>query len=414
MQCAVGVGSTSGCSASGDGEDLTVEVSDLGPNTPVTLRTQLDMRQPPVGNKRLWAQPLDSVLGTSLPVLLIILGLAALAAWAGSRAAASAKEKTPPFPLMYAPPEGIGPAQGAYLLTEKVQRHGFVASLMESGEKGVTHLALQDKSWTVEGLQKADGVVDDVTRSVLSSLSIGGGGGSFTAKRTSVAAGKKLTSALEAYESATKSWASSTGLIKSSGLGAMGGFLVVVSFLAAFVLPLANAAVPLSVFALVPGLFGIFAIGLLKPGLEHGPHSGRPRPVVQDRRLPPDPVDTVGGGAVRLLRPQGALHRLPSVGGRVRLRRRLGGQVPHRGGRGAAAADVRLQCRRRLDHQHWGTGDMVSHIVTDFDSTLDSAVASYEATQRSSSSGGGSGFSGGGGGGFSGGGGGGGGGGGSW
>ena len=53
------------------------------------------------------------------------------------------------------------------------------------------------------------------------------------------------------------------------------------------------------------------------------------------------------------------------------------------------------------------TGDYVNSMVSDFSSTVDSAISSYNATQSSSSSGGG-------GGGFSGGGGGGGGGGGSW
>jgi uncharacterized membrane protein len=46
-----------------------------------------------------------------------------------------------------------------------------------------------------------------------------------------------------------------------------------------------------------------------------------------------------------------------------------------------------------------GTGVLVSSMVSDFDSTVSSAISSYQATQTSSSSSGGGGFSGGGGGG---------------
>jgi len=45
------------------------------------------------------------------------------------------------------------------------------------------------------------------------------------------------------------------------------------------------------------------------------------------------------------------------------------------------------------------TGNYVNQMVDSFDSTVSSAISSYEATQSSSSSGGGGGFSGGGGGG---------------
>ncbi len=45
------------------------------------------------------------------------------------------------------------------------------------------------------------------------------------------------------------------------------------------------------------------------------------------------------------------------------------------------------------------TGSHVDQMIGDFDSTVSSAISSYQATQRSSSSGGGGGFSGGGGGG---------------
>ena len=37
-------------------------------------------------------------------------------------------EANPQFPLMYAPPEGIGPAQAQYILTESIDREAYVAT----------------------------------------------------------------------------------------------------------------------------------------------------------------------------------------------------------------------------------------------------------------------------------------------
>ena len=191
---------------------------------------------------------------------------------------------------------------------------------------------------------------------------------------------------------------------------------MIVGLIAAFVIPLANAVMPLSVFALVPGLFAIFAIGLLKPG-----SSTVRTPAARD-------LWSKTGGFHRILSTPSAVDRF-DFSGRKELYTAYVPWAVAFGCAGVWADKYRFEVGEEPPMPSyvysggnnsigtWSTGDVVSHIVTDFNSTVDSAISSYEATQRassSSSSGGGSSFGGGGGGGFSGGGGGGGGGGGSW
>ncbi len=50
---------------------------------------------------------------------------------------------------MYAPPDGIGPAQAAYLVTEQVDDEQYVATLMYAAEKGAIDLDRTDEAWTI-------------------------------------------------------------------------------------------------------------------------------------------------------------------------------------------------------------------------------------------------------------------------
>ncbi|MBW8751537.1 MAG: DUF2207 domain-containing protein, partial [Propionibacteriales bacterium] len=120
FKCAVGVGQTSGCTAEGEGTDtLTVLTGSLAPNTPVTIRVGLDIPTPSA-HMLPWSSRLDPVFGRHPVVLGGVLVLAFLAALGGFTLTRSTHEKQPAYPLMYAPPDGIGPAQAAYILTEKV------------------------------------------------------------------------------------------------------------------------------------------------------------------------------------------------------------------------------------------------------------------------------------------------------
>ena len=117
----------------------------------------------------------------------------------------------------------------------------------------------------------------------------------------------------------------------SSGLGGLGGLLVLAGFGLMLVCAIWNPF-SMSALGLIPGGFAVGGLSLMATGVGHQPHPRGPRPVVAGRRLPPGAVDAVEQAALRLLRPQGALHRLHPVGGRVRLRRGVGREVPGRGG----------------------------------------------------------------------------------
>ena len=88
-------------------------------------------------------------------------------------------------------------------------------------------------------------------------------GGSFTAD-TSVTAGKKLKTALAQFEAATKSWARQNGLVVTAGSAASAA-----CWSAARAAPLFIAVknpFDMSVLALVPGLFAVFALETLLTG----------------------------------------------------------------------------------------------------------------------------------------------------
>ena len=121
----------------------------------------------------------------------------------------------------------------------------------------------------------------------------------------------------------------------------------------------------MSITALIPGAFALAASPLLAPTSRDQAHAEGARPVVAARRLRADAVDAVEQAALRLLRPPGALHRLHPVGGGLRLRRRVGGEVPHRDGRRAAGPGV---LRGYYAGAH--TGDYVNQMVNDFSSTV--------------------------------------------
>ena len=81
---------------------------------------------------------------------------------------ARSREKDPGFPLMYAPPEGIGPAQARYVLREEVDRETFVATIMYAAEKDAVELGRQGEAWTLTDKGGAQGWagVDPVTAGV--------------------------------------------------------------------------------------------------------------------------------------------------------------------------------------------------------------------------------------------------------
>ncbi|GCD90799.1 DUF2207 domain-containing protein [Nocardioides sp. LS1] len=392
VQCATGSGATSGCTAKGEGSTtLHVRTGHLPANTPVTVKAGLDMATPPAGDTRPWVPALDPVLGPDaiLLGLVVLLGLAAFGL--GARIAARARETNPQFPLMYAPPEGIGPAQAQYLLTEDVDRSAYVGTLMYAAEKGAVSLDREGDTWSITDQKGAEGWagLDPVSSGVAHLL--GGPGTTFVASKKDVEAGKRLKSEIGTFDDSVKSWARTSGHMVTSGLGGAGSLVVIAGLLAALAVAIFNP-LSMSMVGLVPGAFAIGAFPLVRTG------SGTRR-TASGRDL-----WSRIGGFHRVLSTPSSKDRF-DFAGRQEL---YTAYIPWA---------VALGCTKEwADKYRTETGseppvpsylagayvgshynDPVSSMVDDFSSTVDSAISSYQATQSSSSGGGG--FSGGGGGG---------------
>ncbi len=112
-----------------------------------------------------WSPRFDRVLGSRLWMLGLSLLLGLVAAAFVIRWLVQTRDAPPPFPLQYAPPEGVGPAQGHYLATESTGRQQFVASLMNAADHGVVHLAHRDDgSWVIRNTAEGSAVWSAWTR----------------------------------------------------------------------------------------------------------------------------------------------------------------------------------------------------------------------------------------------------------
>ncbi|MEP9363603.1 DUF2207 domain-containing protein [Nocardioides sp. CN2-186] len=395
VQCAQGAGAASGCTATGEGtKTLQVQTGPLAPHTPVTVKAGLDMPTPPPGDELPWTAKWDPVFGTNVFLLALVLLLSLGAAVLGYVLARRTWERAPQFPLMYTPPEGVGPAQAAYIVNEKVDDEQYVATLMYAAEHGAIDLANQDKTWTITDKNGAAGWagLDPVTSGVAHLL--GGPGTSFTASPKDVEAGKRLKSEIDSFESSTTSWASSEGLMTSSGLGGLGSLVIIGCFIAVLAFSFLNP-LNMSAIGLIPGAFAIAGGSLAARG------AGTKR-TKAGRDL-----WSKAGGFKRILSTSSAEERF-DFSGRKEL---YTAYIPWAVAFGCAdewAEKYRLETASEppvpsyLGGYYGGAyaGTAISSMVDDFHSTVSSAVSSYEATQKSSSGGGGGGgFSGGGGGG---------------
>ena len=69
-----------------------------------------------------WSARWDRSSAPVLVLLGVVILLALLAGVLGALLARMTYERNPQFPLMYGPPDGIGPAQAKYVLTESIDR----------------------------------------------------------------------------------------------------------------------------------------------------------------------------------------------------------------------------------------------------------------------------------------------------
>ena len=195
----------------------------------------------------------------------IVLLLALLAAVLGALLARMTYERNPQFPLMYGPPEGIGPAQAKYLLTESIDKEAYVATLMHAAQHGAVDLQRGQDSWVITDKGGPDGWrgLDEVTSGVAHLLS--GPGTSFVAGKKDVKAGERLKTEVADFETNTKTWALTSGNLTKAGLGGLGGLLVLLGFLGAIAIAIWNPF-SMTMVGLIPGAFAVFGSPMLKTG----------------------------------------------------------------------------------------------------------------------------------------------------
>jgi uncharacterized membrane protein YgcG len=311
----------------------------------------------------------------------------------------SARERKPAFPLQYEPPPGIGPAEGMYIVSERVDNRAFVASLLWAAQQDAIILHRHDDDWTITDKSGTDGwgKLDPVTAAIAPLL--GGPGGQFTAKRHDVRTGQVLASRIETFEKETRDWGTKQGFLANTGLGSLGSLLVIGAAVLAWVSAF-GVWLGMSIIGVVPGAFALAASPLLATG------AGTKR-TAQGRDL-----WSRLGGFERVLSTPSSKQRF-DFSGRQEL---YTAYIPWAVAFGCADAWAK-KYRTEMGVEppvpaYFGgmyvgdhTGDYVNQMVGDFSATVSSSISAYQATQS---------HSGGGGGGFSGGGGGGGGGGGSW
>ena len=401
VKCAVGVGSTTGCKASGaEANRLVVRAENMAPRTPLTVSAVIDHAVSAPAPDRRWTARFDPVLGSSLSALVVVLFMALAAAVAAVIAVRNTLEPKPPFPLSYAPPPGVGPAQANYMLTERTNRHSFVATVLYLAEQRAVDLKHDSSGWRITPLPGGLDRLDPVTLRTAKLLDLDIG--EFHASPKSARDGAKLQSAIDGSARAVRGWASEQGLMAPAGLGSLGGITVIIAAIAAAALALFNPF-NMSAVALIPGAFAACAVGLLAPG-------SSTRRTASGREF-----WSVAGGFRRVLATPSSKQRF-EFSGRQEL---YTAYIPWAVAFGVAdqwAAKYRTEMGVEPPTPTYFAGgytgahtaNYLTQMVGDFDRTVSSAISSYQATQSSSGS------SGGGGGGFSGGGGGGGGGGGSW
>lgn len=389
VRCAVGAGEADNCRARVTGSTVTVEAEGLAPRTPVTIRSDLEMSAPTAQSHLAWPVFLAPALGR-WSWLLAVVALASLGAgWLGRRIAAPMLERPPAFPLQYAPPPGIGPAQAAYVLTERTPRRVFVASLMHAAERGTVSLERGDSAWTVTRLPGSLQVaLDPVTRHLTARLHADAD--RFVAAKGDVDAGRTLQEARTTLEKDVKEWALREGLVTKAGLGSLAGVGVVGALVLSGLLVVTLNA-HMALVAMVPGAFAAMGLPVLYPG------------ATTKRTDTGRQMWAQVGGFRRVLATPSSVERFDFSGRRELFTAYLPWAVAF----GCAkewAQKYRLETASEPPDPLWlvgvphASGRGVESMVDDFSSTLDSAVSSYQATQSDSGSGGG-GFSGGGGGG---------------
>ncbi|MGZ4495124.1 MAG: DUF2207 family protein, partial [Nocardioides sp.] len=389
-RCAVGFGGVRGCTVQGSGRMRTVTVDGLAPRTPVTVQVPVDVPTPSRDTVP-WTPRFDPVLSRSPLLAGLLLALAVVGGLLGAALGFRSRESSPGLPVMYAPPEGVGPVQAAYVVKERVPSSALTATLFQAAAQGLVTLERTEAgTWVVRGKSSRDQWkrTDLVTRAVGQSLGVTKPGKTFAAD-ASVGQGQALQETVSGLRATTKVWSRTEDLMRASVSETLGRVLVigavVLALLGFFVNPF-----DVTLLGLPPAAFALGGFALVEPG-------AGTRRTAKGREL-----WSRAGGFERILSTPSAVERF-DFSGREEL---YTAYIPWALAFGCADA-----WQRKYETEMgrpaptppyllgayaagWGSPGAA---VDSFEHSLSSSISAYQASQRSSSGGGG--FSGGGGGG---------------
>lgn len=222
---------------------------------------------PPAQPTTPWPWQLDRMLGRSAGQVLLIV-LAALGAVAlGLAWVLATRERKPGLPVLYEPPDGLGPVQTMYLAEETPGDHDIAASLFQLAEDGMITISTRSRSWTAAATDRvtADALasMDPVGRAVLAGLRLDTAGAEFKASQ-SRAVGEVLANTRKAIRHAVVAWATDAKLVRLSAVGVSGRILWIASVLAIPV-TLTGWYAP-TILTLVPLGFAVGGYRLMRAG----------------------------------------------------------------------------------------------------------------------------------------------------
>ncbi len=154
-QCWSGSPADQTCAVAGSGTNqLTVSAHDLPPRSGMTLRASMALPAPERDTLP-WTPEWDRVWGTDLMVRNLVLLLTAAAGVFGWYLSYRVRERKPGFPVLFEPPQGLGPVQTAYLEREDVGEHPLVATLLHLKALGLISIEPQRNGFRVTGVRDA-------------------------------------------------------------------------------------------------------------------------------------------------------------------------------------------------------------------------------------------------------------------
>ncbi|NQU36079.1 MAG: DUF2207 domain-containing protein, partial [Actinobacteria bacterium] len=274
VQCAAGVTSGSASAAAGFGpcevagagtKNLTLTAKNIPPVSGMTVRATMQPPNPPQVTLP-WTSQWDAIFGRTVPLVVLVLLLSVIGAVVGFLWARTSREDPPGFPVMYAPPKGLGPVQTKYMAYEEVGSHGLAATLYYLADQRLVQLERRsDDSWLVTGIgtQEQWAAVDPVSRATATKLGVTMQGGWFLAEKTK-AAGEVLASAKTGVVSETRQWSKSAGLTVTAANEQLGRGLWLVALIVA---GLGFIFGPATMYGLPFAAFALGGVGFIQTGV---------------------------------------------------------------------------------------------------------------------------------------------------